>query len=99
MLIGVPFFHRALQKLVFCRLNHTLKPQKPAPMREGRLRVPPFDGFAFGCIHFVILVYNDSSVFLIKFPAAGSAKASVGNNTGAAFLAEIYLRVDLIGGG
>lgn len=65
MLIGVPFFHRALQKLVFCRLNHTLKPQKPAPMREGRLRVPPFDGFALGYIHFVILSYSGSCVFLI----------------------------------
>lgn len=68
-------------------------------MREGRLCVPPFDGFAFGCIYFVILVYNGSSVFLIKFHAAGSAKASAGNNTGAAFGAEIYLRVYLIGGG
>ena len=91
MLIGVPFFHRALQKLVFCRLNHPLKPQKPAPMREGRLCVPPFDGFAFGCIYFVILVYNGSSVFLIKFHAAGSAKASAQNNPVSTFRAEFDL--------
>lgn len=99
MLIGVPFFHRALQKLVFCRLNHPLKTAKARPHERGRLCVPPFDGFAFGCIHFVILVYNGSSVFLIKFRAAGSAKASAQNNPVSTFRAEFDLRSSLKRGG
>jgi len=42
MLIGVPFFHRALQKLVLCRLNHPLKTAKARPHERGQALCPTF---------------------------------------------------------